>query len=357
MPDNGTRLKRRNPRANDCGTRAPRIDKGYRLTPPLSNSPDRPPPGALGYSLPVLRDGSLRISTALIINPAAGRGNGRVLAEQVRDRLRESDVDFEPHYTRAPGEGIELARRLSERHATLLVAGGDGSWLEAVNGAMLAPRHPVMGLLPTGTGNDFAKMLGYGNDWREACRRIAAGRTRRVDIGCCGYDGTGSLYFANGAGIGFDAQVSREARRIRYLRGNAVYLLAVLRTLMLRYATPHVTIEHDQGKLEQSITLVAAANGQCYGGAFHIAPGAAIDSGFLEVVCARGLGRLRILGLLPKVLRGTHLGDPAVTTLRSRRLTIESDVPLPLHLDGEVVSNEATRLEIEILPGALEVHA
>src|SRR5699024_515541 len=150
---------------------------------------------------------------------------------------------------------------------------------------------------------------------------------------------------------------SREAQRIRYLRGNAVYLLAVARALMLRYATPQVTLSHDGGTLRQSVTLLAAANGRCYGGAFHIAPDAEIDDGLLDIVFAKGLGRLRILGLLPRVLRGRHLDDEAVTTLQSRRAVIESEVPLPLHLDGEVVDNEATRLDITLLPRTLEVCA
>jgi len=295
--------------------------------------------------------------TAIIVNPVAGRGSSRVLAEQVLELLHAGGIDCTIRYSSAPLDTARLAKTLAETHERILVAGGDGTWCEAVDGAMQAARRPVLGLIPVGTGNDFAKMLGYGNDWKAACRQIAAGHTRRVDIGRCRYGGPAPRYFANGAGLGFDAQVSREAHRIRYLHGNAVYLLAVARTLMLRYATPRVTIEHDDGTLEQTITLVAAANGRCYGGAYHIAPEAEIDNGYLEVVCARGLGRLRILGLLPKVLRGRHLHDPAVTTLRSRRIVVHSDVPLPLHLDGEVVSNEATRLEIEILPGALEVSA
>lgn len=295
--------------------------------------------------------------TALIVNPASGRGRGRTLAEEIIGRLRDAGMNCTTRYTRAPLDAVELTRALADTHERILVAGGDGTWCEAVEGAMQATRRPVLGLIPVGTGNDFAKMLGYGNDWHEACRRIVAGDTRRVDVGLCRYGDTAMRHFANGAGIGFDAQVSREVQRIRYLHGNAVYLLAVLRTLMLRYATPHVTIEHDHGTLEQTVTLVATANGQCYGGAFRIAPNAKIDDGQLELVCARGLGRLRILALLPRVLRGRHLGSPAITALRSSRLVIESDVPLPLHLDGEVVSHEATRLDIEILPQALEVYA
>ncbi|MGA7964958.1 MAG: diacylglycerol kinase family protein [Gammaproteobacteria bacterium] len=295
--------------------------------------------------------------TAIIVNPVAGRGSSRVLANQILELLHESGLNCTPHYSSAPLDAVRLVKNLAETHERILVAGGDGTWCEAVDGAMRATNRPVLGLIPVGTGNDFAKMLGYGNDWREACRRAADGHTRPVDIGRCRYGENLMRYFANGAGIGFDAQVSREARRIRYLHGNAVYLLAVARTLLLRYTTPHVMIEHDTGTLHQTITLIAAANGRCYGGAFHIAPDAEIDDGYLELVSARGLGRLHILRLLPKVLAGHHIGDPAISTLRTRRVTIRSTVPLPLHLDGEVIADEATHLEIEILPGALNVFA
>ncbi len=311
------------------------------------------------------------MTTALLINPVSGRGNGRKLAETLHRQLNDLGVECERHYTRARLEAVDIVRALAERHDRILVAGGDGTWCEAVNGVMLANRRPVLGLIPIGTGNDFAKMLDYGNDWRAACHAIAGGRTRRVDLGRCRYgmsrepiaepsgQNPESLcrYFANGAGIGFDAQVSREARRIRYLHGNAVYLLAVARTLLLSYATPHVTIEHDHGTLQQTITLIAAANGRCYGGAFHIAPQARVDDGYLELICARGLSRLRILGLLPKVLRGRHIDSPDVTTLRTRRVVVRSEVPLPVHLDGEVITEEATLLEIDLLPRALEVCA
>ncbi len=311
------------------------------------------------------------MTTALLINPISGRGKGRKLAESLQDHLKTSGVTCELHYTRAPLEAMEIVRALAARHDRILIAGGDGTWCEAVNGAMSVDRRPVLGLIPIGTGNDFAKMLGYGNDWKAACTAIANGRIRPVDIGRCRYGlsrepveeavgcDTESIcrYFANGVGIGFDAQVSREAQRIRYLHGNAVYLLAVARTLLLSYATPHVTIEYDRGTLQQTITLIAAANGRCYGGAFYIAPDARVDDGYLELVCARGLSRLRILGLLPKVLRGRHIDSPDVTTLRTRRVLIRSEVPLPVHLDGEVVTEEATHLEIDLLPHALEVCA
>lgn len=286
----------------------------------------------------------------LIVNPVAGHGAGRALAEHLIAHLRDLGVSAKLEFTDHPGHAETLIRAAAEAHALVLVAGGDGTLNEAVNGAMCAARTPSLGLIPIGTGNDFAKMLDLDHDWRHAEERIASGLRRQVDVGRCN-----ERYFANGIGIGFDAQVAMEANRVRYLRGNGVYVLALLRTLALRYATPHVTVTYEGGRLRQTITLIAAANGCCYGGVFRIAPQADISDGYLELVVARGLTRGGILRLIPKVLRGSHVHDPAVRVLRTRWLTVDSEVPLPVHADGEILSTGMRKFEIELLPKALTI--
>jgi YegS/Rv2252/BmrU family lipid kinase len=233
------------------------------------------------------------------------------------------------------------------------VAGGDGTVNEAVNGYIsVAARDQALAFVPAGSGNDFAKMFGLGGDWRLACDRIAEGRRRRVDAGRC----NGRL-FANGIGAGFDAQVAIEANATRWLRGNAVYGAALARTLLLHYATPHALIEHDGGAIRGPVTMVAAANGSTYGGAFRIAPQADIADGLLDLMVADRLSRAGILGFIPHVLRGTHVGRPGVTMARTRRVLVELDAPLAVHADGEILARNATRLEIEVLPSALNVAA
>ena len=290
----------------------------------------------------------------LIVNPCAGRGRARRMLPQVLARLRRSGCEVEPRPTNAPGEASMLVRAALERGADCVaVAGGDGTVNEAVNGYVgVAREGQALGVIPLGTGSDFAKMLGFADDWSRACDAIVAGASRRVDAGVCN-----GRYFANVVGAGFDAQVALEAHSIPWLRGNAVYGLALARTLMWRYATPRVRLEHDAGMHEGEVTLVAAANGAYCGGAFHMAPQADIGDGLLDVVVADALPRLGILGFVPHVLRGTHLGRPGVRHLRTRRLLLESEAPLVAHADGEILAHAARRLEIEILPGALLVAA
>lgn len=290
-------------------------------------------------------------TTQVVINPRAGRGAGARLGPAVVRRLTELGIDCEAHLTKQPGHAIELAERCAREGArTLVVVGGDGSVFEAANGILRSGKECRLGVVPMGTGNDFVKMLDARHDWQKHCTAIAENRERRIDVGRCN-----DHYFMNGIGFGFDAQVAVEANNVQSLRGNAVYFYALLKILLTDYRLPEVHVTHDEGRQRQRVTMVAMANGQVYGGAFKIAPRAAIDDGKLEVVLADGLGRLGILGLLPHVMLGTHLEKPAVTYLRSRRVKLESDLPMPVHADGEIIDAGATLLDIELLPGALTV--
>ena len=289
---------------------------------------------------------------ALLVNPAAGRGSGRRLAPEVQKRLRQQGADCSLQFTNAPGEmrGLVVAA-LRNGADCVAIAGGDGSVNEAVNGYVgIAREGQAFAVIPLGTGNDFAKLLGTGNDWAVACERASSGAYRRVDAGRCN-----GHVFANGIGAGFDAQVAMEANGIRWLRGNAVYGAALARTLLLSYSTPRARIVHDGGRIETRITMLAAANGTTYGGAFRIAPGADIADGMLDLMIADGLSRAGIISFIPHVLRGTHVGRNGVTMVRTRRLVMETDEPLAVHADGEIIDRAAKRLEVEVLPGALFV--
>jgi diacylglycerol kinase (ATP) len=201
-----------------------------------------------------------------------------------------------------------------------------------------------------GTGNDLIKAAGLPRDWRAACERIVTGTVRSVDVGRCN-----ERYFVNGVGAGFDAEVARASRSIRHLRGNLVYAAALAKVLVRGVRTPRVTIQDEAGHIEEPMTLVVVANGPWYGGAFRIAPGAAIDDGWLDVVTAAAVDRLGVLRFTPRVLAGTHLMLPIVRHHRTRRVTITCEQGLCVHADGEILDDAAQRLEIEVLPRALSL--
>jgi len=124
----------------------------------------------------------------------------------------------------------------------------------------------------------------------------------------------------------------------------------------VRYPTLSVRLQlDDNAPTQQTTAMTAVMNGRALGGSFLACPDARADDGVLDVMVAEGVGRLEILGLVPKFMRGTHVRDPRIRLARARRVTIESETPLLVEADGEIAFEDARRLEIEVLPGALTV--
>jgi diacylglycerol kinase (ATP) len=291
----------------------------------------------------------------LYLNPTAGRGRAGKRVRRIEELLRQAGVSFETHLSTAVGDlEVQVREAVNQGADRIIVAGGDGSVHEAVNGIMAAENSARLGVIPTGTGNDFAKASEIPLDWEHATAllgdRIAAGANwRRIDVGRMN-----ERFFANGVGIGFDAKVTKVARSFRWPIGDLVYLLALFRCIADGVITPDMTITSDEMTRSGPTTLVNISNGAWVGGMFYIAPMADNSDGKLELLVADPVSRLRALGLLPKILAGTHVGEKEVTHTGVRRVTIEATAPVPSHLDGEVMP-PMTRFEIELLPAALDL--
>jgi len=307
----------------------------------------------------------------VILNPYARRGTAAELKPRVLEGLRTHGLEFDLVETSGPGDAVRLAREACDAGYTTIVAvGGDGTIHETVNGlqqAGMGPDDVTLGIVPTGSGNDFVKMLNLpSDDPMVACERIARGRTRIVDIGLVktliAQDGPhipsgegSSRYFVNALGIGFDALVALETYKITWLTGLPLYLIAVIRALALRYLTPHMDIDLDGHRISQSTTLVAIGNGRCQAGGFWLTPDAEVDDGQFDLAIARQLSRLGILRLLPEAMQGTHVDKEPVTMARARHVAIRTASPLPVQADGEILATAATYLEAEVVPRRLRV--
>lgn len=290
----------------------------------------------------------------VVFNPQAGRGRGHKRAQEVQAALQAAGIDYESVVSEARGHAIELAHRAALAGWELIVAaGGDGTINEVVNGLMQAEAAGVacrLGVMPIGSGNDFAACLGIPIDLRQAAQRLSLGQTRRVDVGQ-----VNGRYFDNNVGLAFEAMIGIEAHRITWLRGQPQYLLAVFRA-MASYPFPVVDIFKDDGdRLAKQILMISVGNNRRNGGGFLVNPDAVPDDGLLDLCIVDALPRLQILRLLPKAMKGTHRGEPAVELTRSTRLVVESTAPLPLHADGEILDNDALRVEIAVEPNRLEV--
>ena len=291
----------------------------------------------------------------LFVNPTAGRGRaGRRLAG-ITALFDAAGIGYDLKTSRDVGDletrVLDLVGNGTRR---IVVAGGDGSIHEAVNGIMRAGGAARLGVIPTGTGNDFAKACNIPLDWEQATRLLADriradARWRCIDVGR-----VNERYFANGVGIGFDARVTKVARAFRWPIGQLVYLVALVRCLIDGVTTPDMTIASDELEMQGPITLANVSNGAWVGGMFHIAPMADNSDGRLELLVADPVTRLRILGLLPRIIAGRHVGEPEVSHASVQRVRIDAAEPVPSHLDGEVI--EPTRhFEIEVLPAALDL--
>ncbi len=295
------------------------------------------------------------IPVHVFLNPTAGRGRARQRLTRLQEILLAADLEPVVHSSRSMGDIEESVRKsVDEGLERVVVAGGDGSIHEAVNGILRASRGATLGVIPTGTGNDFAKAADIPLDWETATKlladRIHAGHTpRRLDVGRMN-----DRYFANGAGIGLDAKVTMMARDFKWPIGDVVYLIAIFRAMLDSLSTPSMTIKADGFEYDGPLTLASVSNGPWIGGMFHIAPMANNADGQLELLIAKPVTRRRIMRLLPKLMNGTHVGESEILHAPVRAVSIRAEAPLPSHLDGEV-QPLMDEFEIEILPERLRL--
>jgi len=292
---------------------------------------------------------------SLFLNPAAGRGRAKNMGAPIVAEFRDHGISVNLIESVAERDLEEKIHRAASRGArTIIVAGGDGSVHEAVNGVLNAGTDSALGIIPIGTGNDFAKAIHLSPDWHKATHAIAMKirdntPARKIDVGKMN-----GRYFANGAGIGFDAKINNIARKNRWPIGDLVYLLAVLEGLWDGVITPTVKIRSADYVYDGPVTLANISNGPWGGGMFHIAPMAEVDDGFLDLIIADPMSRARIVRLIPNLIRGSHIGKPGVRHFQVDNFTLSSTEPLPNHLDGESQPLQS-EFKISLLKHALRI--
>jgi diacylglycerol kinase (ATP) len=297
----------------------------------------------------------------MIYNPEADRGGTYQLAGDLR-RLSDEWGGADWVGTDYPGHAAELAAAAAPAgYGTVVALGGDGTVHEVVNGLMQAEpsRRPRLGVVPLGSGNDFAAGLGIPLDPSEALRRIFhEGNARTVDAGRITDSSGRSEYWCNALGIGFDAAINIQSRTIPWLRGFAMYLAAVLKTIILHYDRPLMTLDLDGTTQSGAFLMLTLGNGTREGGGFRTTPDAKMDDGWLDYLLVDPIPRLRMLRLIPEVMRGTHGRFPEAHLGRFRRLSLKADTALPIQADGEMFAPYAADvrgIEVQIEPGALRV--
>jgi diacylglycerol kinase (ATP) len=297
--------------------------------------------------------------TLLIRNPIAGRGAGERLWPRIAAELADLSLDFEMETTEGPGHAACLAAEAAAQGIhTVVAVGGDGTVNEVLNGLMKAgdgANQVALGILPIGTGNDLAFGAGLPLDLEAACRVLAGGEGRDVDVGCVRADNERPLYFGNGVGLGFDAMVNIESRKLRRLRGFLVYLVAVFRTMAFYYHAPQTRISIDGLETTQASLMISVMNGSRVGGGFHVTPGSQMDDGHFDLCIAGALSRPEMLAFVPRFMRGSHTTDRRITMAQGRTVSVSCESPWAGHVDGEIYGLGGQHFEIELLPQRLHL--
>jgi diacylglycerol kinase (ATP) len=297
---------------------------------------------------------TLRSDIAVLANPRAGRGRHRGLLPAVLDRLGAAGGEVRLLVADSSEDAEKACHAAVAQGAGALVAvGGDGTVHQALQA--VAGRAVGFGVVPAGTGNDFAAATGVPASPLEAADAIAAavrdGRSHAFDLArMTGPEGEVRWYGAVLA-AGFDAIVNERANRMRWPRGRWRYDLAIaLETARLRPRA--YRLEVDGRSCAFAGVLVAVGNCPSYGGGLRICPDADPADGLLDVVTAAPLGRVALARLKPRLRRGTHLGDPLVDVFRARRIRI--DVPEIIgYADGERIG--PFPMTVECVPAAVRL--
>jgi len=288
----------------------------------------------------------------MLTNPLAGRRRGLAVAEKSLEMFRQRGITVENIFSDRPGHLVEVAaREVNGDWDGIVALGGDGTLFEVINGMMKGnPDLPIpLGVLPAGTGNSFSRDLGIRTH-ADAFEMIAAGATRRIDLGECQCADT-RFVFINILGFGFVSDVAQKAYSYRQW-GALNYVIGVFIITRSLKSYP-LEFEIDGRSIQRDNIFVEISNSRKTGGDMIMAPDALIDDGLLDVVILNKLSRLRLLSALPRIFAGTHLKMKEVEHFTGRSMSFRTTPAKVLTPDGEIAGT--TPITVNVLPGKIRV--
>jgi len=278
----------------------------------------------------------------ILVNPNAGRGKARSVSREAWEMLHRKGINFEVRESRDAQHLLALARQaVAEKPDAIVSLGGDGTQHYVLNG--VAGSGISLGLIPCGSGNDFAKGLGIPAQTRAAVEVLCAGNVRRVDLAR-----VGKAVYSCIAGVGFDSVVTRYAnQRVRHLRGSLAYAWSIFRCLDSYQAEP-LEIVSDVQRFSGDVIFAVVGNNVSYGGGIHLTPHAKLDDGLLDVCIVPYLGKFELLCWVPLAYRGHHIEHSRIIYFQARKVSLSTTSRLELFGDGEFL--QELPATIEVLP-------
>ena len=294
----------------------------------------------------------------VLLNPYSNRWNSQKRWPAAESALRAAGVDFDLSVSKHADHLMDLAAdSVKQGFSTLIVAGGDGSIGEVVNGAARSwdekrPFPVTIGILPLGTANDLADNIGIPRDFSAVAQMITKGKTRQIDLGKCN-----ERYFLNNSAAGLEPYVTTKQEKIKWISGVPRYLIAAVQGILDQ---PNWTakMEWDGGSYEGPLSLVSVGNGPRTGGVFFMTPHADPFDGKLTFVHGyRGtrLGMFRMLPAAMKPGKGNMVEMDGIHEILCTRLKFRLDKPSPAHTDGELFDSWLTDFEYKIFPSVVPI--
>jgi len=282
-----------------------------------------------------------------IANPVAGKGKTKKLIYDIKKFLNDRKIDYELVETYGPNTVNEIVNNIGHHFDRVIVVGGDGTIHELINSSIVLNK--TLGVLPTGSGNDFALTLGLRKNLRKNLNIILDEKTLDIDIGYAEiteFSGKKfSFLFANSLGIGFDAEVAALAKEIKLIRGLFLYLLSVF-VVLFKYRFRNIAMQTKSLILTEPLFMISIGNGKTAGGGFKLTPLANPTDGELDVCIVKKISKFKVLQILPLAIFGKHITNPAVVYTKTNEINISSDSPIFVHADGEIRSSNMKSIKI-----------
>ena len=286
-----------------------------------------------------------------IYNPIAGKGKARRFREAIEARLRASEIAHRFHETREPRGAVKVARQLTQGQGDepvdIVAMGGDGTLNEVLNG-LEDPSKVRLGIVPCGSGNDFAAVAGIPDTPQGAMDVLLKGEAKHTDYYECG-----GVRGINAIGTGIDVDILRRYERMKLLKGSAAYLASLVLNLFTYRAREFREVVDGEARPHRAL-IACAGNGRRIGSGIPICPKAEIDDGLLDIVIVDDISRPRIPAAFVKLLRRRILELPTTAYRRDDHLRIESDAPMPIQIDGEIY--EDLPFDVRVISKVLRVY-
>jgi len=284
----------------------------------------------------------------VVSNSSAGKGKGRILAHDFINLLSDNGLENKLIDCDTFAEtSILLEKEIqSNRYNYLIAVGGDGLVNLCVQ--MVAEKQICLGVIPAGTGNDFARATGFnGKSVGEIFSIIFKSKPIKIDLGKA-VSADGSKWFVQVLSTGFDAIVNSLANRMVWPRGKSKYTIATI-LILSRFKSIPYKFEIDGKAIEQNAMLLVVANGESYGGGMRICPGASNSDGIFDILIVRPVTKIVLLTIFPKVFKGNHIPHPKIDVYKGKHVKISG--PTVSYADGEFVSQ--LPIEVTNVPNAL----